>query len=172
MSGRGKYKSMGVSHREGQDGGGRGGGRGGRGRGNKFRKTLNGNYIKQGGEEANEDSARPQVSQLQARICNRVGWFTVRPLASAALSSGTASWHVFPRGRALNKATLYPPSSIWQAAAAHATDVASWPPGPTPSFPCVDCTMCSCWSSARLISLSQCWVGPCSLRERTDWAGS
>lgn len=64
MSGRGKYKSMGVSYREGQDGGGRGGGGGGRGRGrgNRYRKTLNGNYIKQGGEEGNEDSARPQVS--------------------------------------------------------------------------------------------------------------
>lgn len=64
MSGRGKYKSMGVSHREGQEqqqGGGGGGGRG-RGRGNRFRKTLNGNFIKQGGDEGGaEDSTRPQV---------------------------------------------------------------------------------------------------------------
>lgn len=59
MSGRGKYKSMGVSYREGQDsgGGGRGRGRGG----NRYRKTLNGNYIKQSGEENNDDNSRPQV---------------------------------------------------------------------------------------------------------------
>lgn len=51
---------MGVSFREGneQGGGGRGRGRGG----NRYRKTLNGNYIKQGGEDTNEDSTRPQVS--------------------------------------------------------------------------------------------------------------
>lgn len=68
MSGRGKYKSMGVSFREGQDqgGGGRGGGGRGRGRGNRYRKTLNGNYIKQGGEENNDDSTRPQVSSKAA----------------------------------------------------------------------------------------------------------
>ena len=50
---------MGVSFREGQEqqGGGRGRGRGG----NRYRKTLNGNYIKQGGEETNEDGTRPQV---------------------------------------------------------------------------------------------------------------
>jgi hypothetical protein len=60
MSGRGKYKSMGASYREGQEqgGGGRGRGRGG----NRYRKTLNGNYIKQGGDGNNEDSNRPQVS--------------------------------------------------------------------------------------------------------------
>jgi hypothetical protein len=63
MSGRGKYKSMGASYREGQNEGG--GGRG-RGRGNRFRKTLNGNYIKQGGEDNNDDSTRPQVSSKAA----------------------------------------------------------------------------------------------------------
>lgn len=58
MSGRGKYKSMGASYREGQD---EGGGRGrGRGRVNKYRKQLNGNYMKQGGDGGN-DNMRPQV---------------------------------------------------------------------------------------------------------------
>lgn len=75
MSGRGKYKSMGVSFREGQDGGGgRGGGRGKGGRGaNRYRKTLNGNYIKQGGDDNNEDSTRPQVRAVcggTGRGCN------------------------------------------------------------------------------------------------------
>lgn len=62
MSGRGKYKSMGVSHREGQDDGG---GRGrGRGRVNKYRKQLNGNYIKQGNGVAGGDDTKPQVMSL------------------------------------------------------------------------------------------------------------
>lgn len=57
MSGRGKYKSMGVSFREGQDDGG---GRGrGRGRVNKYRKQLNGNYMKQG--DAGGNDMKPQA---------------------------------------------------------------------------------------------------------------
>lgn len=113
MSGRGKYKSMGVSYREGQDGGGRGSGGGGRGRGrgNRYRKTLNGNYIKQGGEEANEDSTRPQVSEQQrcatiiiwSLFCSScsssgagmlapcMGWQgTCKPLTCAAAAACTA----------------------------------------------------------------------------------
>jgi hypothetical protein len=86
MSGRGsKYKSMGVSYREGQEqqGGGRGGGGRGRGRGNRYRKTLNGNYIKQGGDEGGGggeerpqvracvcDSRRPCVVCRAGRVCH------------------------------------------------------------------------------------------------------
>jgi hypothetical protein len=60
MSGRGnKYKSMGASYREGQDDGG---GRGrGRGRVNKYRRQLNGNYMKQGQAGGADDSNKPQV---------------------------------------------------------------------------------------------------------------
>jgi hypothetical protein len=61
----GKYKSMGVSGD--RDGGGRGGGRGGRGGGRgRYRKTLNGNYIKQGGDgggPGGADDQRPQLAQ-------------------------------------------------------------------------------------------------------------
>lgn len=53
---------MGVSYREGQDDGG---GRGrGRGRVNKYRKQLNGNYIKQGNGVAGGDDTKPQVMSL------------------------------------------------------------------------------------------------------------
>jgi hypothetical protein len=60
MSGCGnKFKSMGASYREGQDDGG---GRGrGRGRVNKYRRQLNGNYMKQRQAGGADDSNRPQV---------------------------------------------------------------------------------------------------------------
>jgi hypothetical protein len=62
MSGRGnKYKSMGASYREGQEDSGGGRGRG-RGRVNKYRRQLNGNYIKQGQTGGGDDSNKPQVS--------------------------------------------------------------------------------------------------------------
>lgn len=57
----GKYKSMGVSGDRGTGGGGRGRGRG------KFRKTLNGNYMKQGGGDGGggADDQKPQVRGVQ-----------------------------------------------------------------------------------------------------------
>lgn len=61
MSGRGgnKYKSMGASYREGQeDGGGRGRGRG---RVNKYRRQLNGNYMKQGNQAAGGEDTNAKV---------------------------------------------------------------------------------------------------------------
>eukprot|EP00775_Hariotina_reticulata_P007932 gene7932-8128_t len=75
MSGRGKYKSMGVSYREGQEEGNAGRGRG-RGRMNKYRKTLNGNYIKQGDNAGSSEDMKPQLlEQKQADAMEaQLGW--------------------------------------------------------------------------------------------------
>ncbi|WIA29248.1 hypothetical protein OEZ86_011756 [Tetradesmus obliquus] len=76
MSGRGnKYKSMGASYREGQDDAGGGRGRG-RGRVNKYRKQMNGNYIKQGQAGGGDDSNKPQLLEQRAAdvLEAQLGW--------------------------------------------------------------------------------------------------
>lgn len=58
---------MGVSFREGADDGGGRGGRGrGRGRVNRYRKQLNGNYMRQGGDTGGaDDSSNPQARSIR-----------------------------------------------------------------------------------------------------------
>eukprot|EP00879_Flechtneria_rotunda_P032197 GHRR01035364.1.p1 GENE.GHRR01035364.1~~GHRR01035364.1.p1 ORF type:complete len:234 (+),score=86.25 GHRR01035364.1:272-973(+) len=72
MSGRGKYKSMGVSYGEGQE---EAAGRGrGRGRVNKYRKQLNGNFMKQGGG-GGEDTKPQLLEQKQSDLLEaQLGW--------------------------------------------------------------------------------------------------
>jgi len=81
MSGRGKYKSMGVSYREGQDEGSTGRGRG-RGRVNKYRKTLNGNYIKQGDTAGSSEDMKPQVTTVGANASHNSSTLTMARPAS------------------------------------------------------------------------------------------
>lgn len=150
---------MGVSFREGneQGGGGRGRGRGG----NRFRKTLNGNYIKQGGDDTNEDSTRPQVS-------NGGQWHQQHDACGQhhAYAQYTGSGRQCARRQLLSLiARCDQNTSSCVASDAQQCLTPLWQP-----VACVH--MCSCWSSAWQISWSRCWAGPSSPVERTGWDGS